>query len=409
MAREKVSNTATYTETAGLAGPNFLFHGARTIREYSVPGLRSSALWMRRPKRDNESHPVKHGGYCIDDDVLDEFGSSVVTTPELLLPTVHALLGTGLSELPPDTTLNTVEHQFGTYAFIPVTRVVVPGQAPAHFVTCIARYPRDTEGGRYIHHDFDNLRALAHAFDNRLKPPHREQYNVIHPITRVHVPWRDHTYPVFTMPFIPLGEMHIDGQDVKDQSKGPDPLQVFSYPSIAKPVTPGQLQVHSDQSRRAWRIGRTFCNYGYSNSGGLEEAHRRLQSNRDYQDTKAQWRQIAIGEMLIYLLSGNRFPINHAMNAGDWMVHFKSPSRLNLTLITARGGLSRPMAEVDFLARLRVHREPNFGYDDTLKRPYSKLDIMPFYDWFTSEEFMGLWENAKSMIIPSDPTTIYQR
>ena len=80
-----------------------------------------------------------------------------------------------------------------------------------------------------------------------------------------------------------------------------------------------------------------------------------------------QVEDLLVGNALIFLLSGGYFPKNFMVNSGDWMVKFTEDDRLNLFLITVRGGFEEIRSEKEWQERMmgQIERVPGMERTET--------------------------------------------
>ncbi|MBI4009460.1 hypothetical protein HY357_04445 [Candidatus Roizmanbacteria bacterium] len=272
------------------------------------------------------------------------------TAQEVLEQTVSALSQVGINQLE---SMKIQRIQFGQLAYIFLCEARVEGK-PVRFVSYLARGPHERAasgfGGESLSeiavNDYDSLHYLSRQFDILATPTVRERFDVIRPIALGKIKFKDEHYALFTMPFVPYGELGLESEEFIKESRPDDSYQMLHF-KYALPYNKQMARVNRDQSESAIRRGKVFF-LG-------KHTPEQMITNPDVVSYTRQKEDYVLGEMLAHLVSGGMFPTQHLVNAGDWMGMISSKG-LRMKLITIRGKLS-PISKRDFIRHLLSHTE----------------------------------------------------
>lgn len=268
--------------------------------------------------------------------------------------------------------------QMGNKAYILLYEAVAAGERH-HFVTYLSRFPEEDPRGGDARRDYLDLRSLAKAFETRLKPEAQPKYGVVKPLAFDHITVKEKRYPFFTMPFVPMGELAVNAALINPSARdGHTPgFPYFSYSVTYTDEMKAETQQHM--------VAATALAHAV-NRGENPQILKYVEKEYTY---RSQRKDLLRACSLVYLLSHNRFPKEHLINAGDWMADIGKDA-LSLRLITVRGGFSTPMTVDAFYERMLTHMEV-----PTLHN--LSLHIFPF-GGLKKTEFLQVVEEAKTLI-----------
>lgn len=249
----------------------------------------------------------------------------------VLTPT---LVGIGFDDTPHR--LSTSVIQAGHKAFIYLTRVD-GSHDQGHFITTVSRYPTDTPEGRASTKEATELGQLSDSFAEHVRPSQRDQFRVVRPLASGNISILGKRLPMHTTPFIPKGEMRIGGLRI-------DSANMIPYVRYGVPYN-DRMEDANDRAHRAATDVRNNLFAQGSISGSIFNPRNLAQLRCFEHHTLRQLDDIVTGQLLTYLLSSGRFPKEHMIDAGDWMVEKREDDGLDLELITLRGGLEHVTLE----------------------------------------------------------------
>jgi len=277
----------------------------------------------------------------------------------------------------------------GRYALILLCQAVV-NDSKYHFVTYLSRgpyelnhvYGKDQNLSELTEQDFHDLRTLSEQFRQKLRSETRKRFNVVSPLALGKVSYDGKNYAFFTMPFVPRGEINIESQDFSKKGE----IRTIPYFRYAIPWSAQMQKTKLEQEETVLSFGRKVL------SGDLNENE--LKNTQEYNTMRNQLCDLAIGEMLIHLVSNGKFPTNHLIGAGDWMGVI-SAYGLKLTLISCRGGLEL-ISKDAFLERLRAHKDIAYCRERT--------SWQPVFNVFSPDQMKQLYNIASHLIVNDNET-----
>ncbi len=219
------------------------------------------------------------------------------------------------------------------------------------FAIHVGSNPIDSRSGDEATRDFHDLSYLSDRAERILPESLKKKYRFLKPMDLGEpVTAGNGRYSWFTMPFIEdYGELkaHIEGS-------GADGVRFLYFRHSLTHDT-----ATTDASNRTIKNARKLHEkirdaarkYGYQN------AIPRMKQMPEAKIIFDQIEDLALGEALIYLLSEGHIPAEHYVNAGDWMVKFVN-DRLQLYLITVRGGFKKLGSDSEFVQAMMTHKEP---------------------------------------------------
>lgn len=243
---------------------------------------------------------------------------------------------------------------------------------PSCFLTILSRGPAGTQIADRVEQDYAELSMLSEEFNRRLKPRAKQRFGVATPLAFNYVGYNGQHFPFFTMPFTPGGELALDG--ARDTEGGYYPF--FRYKteySLEMSKTISEQIVDAYSVVHAKEIGES--------KPVVNNLTARLKFPSQVEETLTM-------KMLIYLLSGRRFPNEYQISNGGLIADVGS-KRPKVTLTTVAGGLSLPMTEEEFSQRILSHQEPLISYPQVRIHPYFQFD---------KERFTKFLSEAKSLI-----------
>lgn len=205
------------------------------------------------------------------------------------------------------------------------------GDTKLHFVTYLSRGSMATELGRETLTDYTSLSWLANQTEQRLRPEVSKQFGVIKPAAQGEVRFNNKQFPFYTMPFLSLGELHVDLKNTITIA--------FPYFRYCAEYTNEMADEIQPQVNALEDLGLRFAISGMSNQ--------LLAHDEVFNRFALQRHDLLRADCLVYLLSEDRFPREHDVQAGDYMAKIY-PDSLDLRLITVRGGFTRPMLQREF-------------------------------------------------------------
>lgn len=265
--------------------------------------------------------------------------------------------------------------QAGVKAFILMCEANTSA-GPSHFAIYLSRGGENSFLGNEAIEDFYNLKALSRSADARLKDEAKEKYRFMMPIALGLSPEiNGERYPFFTMPFVrDYGEMRADA--FVDGETG------LSFAYFRFPLTYNRAMI--DYNRRAEKncaaLKRKFKRKQRRLRGvPLDEIAQHLHRSPQAKLLLGQFEDVLVGNALIYELSGGFFPSEFQINSGDWMMQPTQQDRLNLYLITIRGGWLQLDSDEDWVRRMEEHHEPLPGMENNISFPlfYGLGDLVP--------------------------------
>lgn len=258
------------------------------------------------------------------------------------------------------------EHQAGIKARIPVYKVET-NRGTAYFPVYLARHSVGTDLAVETETDFHNLRDLSFQFRERLTYQGQRQYQVLGPTVLGLARTGSKEYPFFTMPFVDdKAELAVT---LTTGFRSPVQVPYFRYAVDYDKTMYDQISAKYYNAKTA---SETIANLatlrnGDSLEGGRLFFKRMLDGSVKFDKTDSKmieplvrdYKDIFIGNALIFYLSGMRFPREFQINAGDWMGKMKSTGGFEMTLITVRGGWEIIGSEEAFMERMMDQVEPH--------------------------------------------------
>ncbi len=259
--------------------------------------------------------------------------------------------------------------QFGERAHIIFHEAASTDGRSFHFVTYVSRGPAGTEQAQEAEDNYRNLKLLSSQFETRLKPYAREKYGAVMPIAFGYTVYKGQNFPIFTMPFIPYGELSTDSFCVLRTE-----IPYFSY---AVDYTDDMVRIDRRQGEEA--VGTLYRALRGEPDAVLRETDqvKRYEKQRD---------DLLRGNALIYLISGGFFPKDFQVNAGDWMVLIEEDG-LRLALTCVRGGWEA-LTEEKFCQKIRGQTEIS---------PSSGRILRPFLG-LSAQDFQRIMTEARALI-----------
>ncbi len=369
----------------GIVSPNDIVDRLDFQHQKIIPNLDIPIKWYEiRKERGfiyNDVSPII--GALGKEDILPLGTSLFDINPVILYDTYGQAIGKDKIR-----ELSGWEQEFGHMAFIFMYRIRDQKGKSSYFTTYVSRYPEGTERAKAAKRDFQDLQFLSTRFNTGLKEKYKQKFGVVYPIALGTTQYNQKSYPFFTMPFVPFGELNFNVFEVMDD--GEYPVMVFFFLSYSKPLNRKMKETIEDQRNTAQSMAREYYNTA------LDREH--LENTRASIIVKKQLDDILLGNMLVYLLSGNRLPKDFLINAGDWMGVINDRGLL-LKLISVSGGFDEPISEKVLFKTLKYHDEPVSPLRTYKDGHQEIVDYdLPLFSKISEDRFKALLNQAKQML-----------
>ncbi len=326
----------------------------------------------------DENFHILGNGEMLDSDVPGGL-QSIASQPDIMQTTLQQILRSSN-----DLQINKVSatiHQLGIKARIPVFKVETD-KGTAYFPVYLARHSVGSVQATETETDFNNLLELSSQFEQRLTLEGRQRYQVLKPIALGLAKAGEKNYPFFTMPFIqdkvelamaitsgfyspiavPYLRYAIDYDKLmNDQIRS----KVFSAKTASETIA-GYAILHNSTDLIA--SAQTFFESIFEGKVKFNKSEAVVfnQIVKDFKD-------LLIGNALIFYVSGMKFPKEFNINAGDWMGKAKPTGGYDMTLISVRGGWEDLRNEDRFIEKMVEQFEPDPQDGLSMFRPFAYI------------------------------------
>jgi len=321
--------------------------------------------------RINAEQESKEPGKLLNSDVQKIIPDFFVQNPQALLMTICAIRQKATSVKEIEGLTATVLQQ-GWKAQILRFDVTVD-QKPYSFITYLSRgadgetRPDATGLADEARQDAKNLRYLAEEFEEKLNIDGKNKFGVVEPITEGNVEYEGKTYPFFTMPLLPLGELRVF--ETRDEKK-----LFFGY---------------SLSYNRSMELRDRLQLHNTENPGFVRRLFQREQGG-----WKIQRNEVLTLLSLMYLTTG-RLPKEFLINAGDIVTRFSGDNLFPLELITVRGGFTDELSSEEFVGTIQNHVEPRAGMFHMPKGTKESLSWRKVFSDVSEEEILSLLKTTQ--------------
>ncbi len=259
--------------------------------------------------------------YPIDFDVVS---ANIYRSPETA---ADALKQLGIDKYGEITSADTALFQAGMHALVGLTVLRTTHKPAQYVVTTVSRGNERTPIGIANQREMDDLTLISDELESGLKQEYRGKVSAVKPIVKGIATMDEAEYPYFIAPFCPLGELHVYINVI-----GNSGVPILKY------AVPYNKQMRDTNERQDEHLSKFLLHLGRGNRVLLEREIRYLGDNL---------RSLFTAQMAIYFASGQRFPKNFWLSAGDFMGKIHQTGSIDTALITCRGGLGErtPISE----------------------------------------------------------------
>jgi hypothetical protein len=341
------------------------------------------------------------------------FAAAAIQHAEFLIPTVQSLLHNHRGN-PVIQKTEGVQFHAGVKALIPAFRVQT-NKGLVYFVAYVSRGDINTSLAEDCTQDCHDLTELAQRAKKRLTYSAANKYRVIRPITAGQCEVNGRLYPWFTMPFIQnMGQLGTAQQVLSRQIEGGRTLTVpffrltmttdrgtqsFNQEMVATALATTKA-IEAEEFSDIEEVKNTleilmmpYIKHDYAAQLMSQRGHLMGRIGDKVGDVYKKWtrqfRDLLVGNALLFYLSDGCFPKNLQINAGDWMVKPISSGGFNMTLTSVRGGWQNLGSEDAWIDRMKAHREV---YQDGSGRTF------PLFQLITDSFFTECLRQAKLLI-----------